>query len=216
MKFKIGDKVKIRNGIKEYLKNNYFLGLPPYMELYENRVAEVKDITEDNSYKLDIDGEEYNWLDYMFEPYKVEMKKEDLKIGDLCTCRNGKKAIYIGDFLLYVLGGSGMNMYSYDGKLNHKTDDGYDIIKVEKPFNYKTVYQNNEILDSTEKKYLAAVIKPFRNSVSFISKKEIDNKEYIAIFINDEDYTFLPYFDKGTMYIGMKKGKKYTLKDLGI
>lgn len=73
-----------------------------------------------------------------------------------------------------------------------------------------------EILDDVEKEYLSAVIRPFKNRISDIVKRNFDSeKSYIAIHINSESVYF-PYFKKGTMYEGMEADKKYTLKELGL
>lgn len=72
------------------------------------------------------------------------------------------------------------------------------------------------ILDSTEKKYLSEVIRPFRKEVVFIEKLKIPfGKEYILITLKD-DGMYLPSFDKGTMYKGVKLEKKYTPEELGL
>ena len=83
-----------------------------------------------------------------------------------------------------------------------------------------------EVLDEEEKKYLRAVIKPFRNRVKYIKKVDMylscnENYEYILSELGDKDNgvinTFtLPYFPKGSMYKGMKAGKRYTLEELGL
>ena len=81
------------------------------------------------------------------------------------------------------------------------------------------------ILTDKEKEYLSAVIKPFRNRITYI--KKVDkfwgcNKNYEHIFgrlsnTNDVVDTFeLPYFPKGTMYKNMEVGEKYTLEELGL
>lgn len=71
-----------------------------------------------------------------------------------------------------------------------------------------------EILDDVEKEYLSAVIRPFKNRISDIVKRNFDSeKSYIVIHINSESFYF-PYFKKGTMYEGMEADKKYTLKEL--
>ena len=81
------------------------------------------------------------------------------------------------------------------------------------------------ILDEEEKKYLSAVIKPFRDRVIYIKKIDIYlgcNKydEYILGELDNKDDvidTFaLPYFPKGNMYKGMETNKKYTLDELGL
>ena len=74
-----------------------------------------------------------------------------------------------------------------------------------------------QILDNAEKKYLSAVIRPFRNKVKVISKGYSDfDKEFIAIRCKNGDETFLPWFKAGTMYKGMERYKRYTPKELGL
>ena len=71
------------------------------------------------------------------------------------------------------------------------------------------------ILDDAEKRYLSAVIKPFRDSVRGIEKAE--NLPYEMICIDTKyRYMVFPPFDKGTMYKGMKTGWRYTLEELGL
>ena len=81
------------------------------------------------------------------------------------------------------------------------------------------------ILDEEEKKYLSAVIKPFRDQVIYIKKIDMylgcnKNAEYILGELGNEDDvvdTFsLPCFPKGSMYKGMETNKKYTLEELGL
>lgn len=76
------------------------------------------------------------------------------------------------------------------------------------------------ILDEVEKQYLTNVIKPFRKQVDDIGKLDNGTYEYIAISLRNIDgYTMIMYFPRfktGTMYKGMKAGKKYTLEDLGL
>jgi hypothetical protein len=71
-----------------------------------------------------------------------------------------------------------------------------------------------EILDKEEKEYLSAVIRPFRNRVEYIQKKDIMN-EFIEIELDNEFFN-LPDFEKDTMYKGMELNKKYTLKELDL
>ena len=82
-----------------------------------------------------------------------------------------------------------------------------------------------DILDEEEKKYLSAVIKPFRDRVEYIKKLEAyycrnDSRENIFVRIcgkyGFEDLLSLPYFPKGSMYKGMETGKQYTLEELGL
>lgn len=73
------------------------------------------------------------------------------------------------------------------------------------------------ILDDAEKRYLKGVIRPFRDNVKGISKGCSDfGKEFIAIWSKNGDGSVLPWFEAGTMYKGMKRGKRYTLEELGL
>lgn len=73
-----------------------------------------------------------------------------------------------------------------------------------------------EILDEKEKEYLNNIIKPFKNKVAFIKKNSKRLTEYITIGIIEDIDIFLPNFEKGKMYKGMKIHKQYTLSELGL
>ena len=82
-----------------------------------------------------------------------------------------------------------------------------------------------DILDEEEKKYLSAVIKPFRDRVVYICKVEGDEcSQFISIKAkkydydeeNSNEYIDLPYFREDTMYVNMELGKEYTLEELGL
>lgn len=72
------------------------------------------------------------------------------------------------------------------------------------------------ILDDVERKYLSDVIKPFGHRVSYIVKRLNGSGYYIAIILNNFDVMNLPYFTRNTMYKGMKVGRQYKLKELGL
>lgn len=83
---------------------------------------------------------------------------------------------------------------------------------------------NEGILSDKEKEYLSAVIKPFRDKVKGICKyvdpysntlEECEERIVIS-FENICNDIALPNFMQGTMYTGMKAGKEYTLKELGL
>lgn len=127
-----------------------------------------------------------------------------------------------GDFVIYknscghmlkttINGWAGLSIKEFENK------NPYKVLKVERP---QTIYEFKEILDEKEKEYLSAVIRPFKNRVKSICKQDIDN-EYICIELFDfsghnTDCIQLPFFETGTMYKGMKRDKKYTLKELGL
>lgn len=80
-----------------------------------------------------------------------------------------------------------------------------------------------QILDDVERRYLAAVIKPFRNRVVFIRKDYI-SENYEQIIIRVKSITAssdiadipLPFFKAGEMYKSMKMYKEYTPEELGL
>ena len=72
------------------------------------------------------------------------------------------------------------------------------------------------VLDEVERKYLSDVIKPFGHRVSYIVKRLNGSGYYIAITLNNFDVMNLPYFTRNTMYKGMKVGREYKLKELGL
>ena len=80
-----------------------------------------------------------------------------------------------------------------------------------------------DILSKSEKEYLKAVIKPFRNRVITISKcfYVFDNAYAIDICVMssvgvfEKEITRLPLF-RNEMYKGMAKNKAYTLEDLNL
>lgn len=206
MKFKVGDKVKVVkcdthsnceniNKISKIIKIENFVTYPYYLE--------------------DCD-----------EPFKSEelelvqekqFTQSDLKDGDIVTYRNGSKRTVIAKKLINSGGYIAKSIDNYTEELKDTISGiDLDIIKVERPTKYKTVFERKEeILDETEKKYLASVIRPFGDKVETI-KKVAGNKEYISIELKDEASIDFPYFKKGTIYKGMKEYKKYTLKELGL
>lgn len=82
------------------------------------------------------------------------------------------------------------------------------------------------ILDNAEKKYLSAVIRPFRETVMWVKKyngtySEVNYESIVVCvegdFARKTPFSFcLPAFKTGTMYKGMEVNRHYTLKELGL
>ena len=74
------------------------------------------------------------------------------------------------------------------------------------------------ILDDAERKYLTAVIKPFREKIEYIRKNKsaYKDKQFISIGFYDDDYMHFPYLDDDAMYKGMEVNKEYSLEELGL
>lgn len=78
---------------------------------------------------------------------------------------------------------------------------------------------NPQILDDDEKKYLSAVIKPFRDKVDSICKENFMDygcQRIVIGLIGAGPDMILPLFKSETMYKGMELGYEYTLEELGL
>lgn len=216
MKFKVGDKVKIREDLS--LRKYYSVHLSRSMLLNKGKEAKIIYISPDgDACYLDIDSGNW-WSEDMLEPYTSKVTKSDLEDGDYCIFKNKERAIKFGGYVIMDRGG--ISLREYSKKLEHNHNPNYDIVRVDRPVEYKTIYKNDEILDSTEKKYLAAVIKPFKDKVEYIIKEDTNiGRQHISIKYNDGldfEWMKLPDFKLDTMYVGMQPDKEYTLKELGL
>lgn len=75
-----------------------------------------------------------------------------------------------------------------------------------------------DVLDETERKYLEAVLRPFRNRVVRVTKLKFPacSDYYLRADLENGDCLAFPNFPAGTMYNGMKLGHEYSLEELGI
>lgn len=87
----------------------------------------------------------------------------------------------------------------------------------------KPTEKGKSVLDERERKYLEAVLAPFKNRVAHIEKEYSTrivwckpNSERISVKIGTGDFILLPWFDKGTMYKGMVANCEYTAEELGL
>lgn len=71
------------------------------------------------------------------------------------------------------------------------------------------------ILDKKEKEYLENLLKPFKDKVDYVEKRNNSNRQYLDIKLKSYEHIKLPYFEKNTMYKGMEVEKQYNLKELG-
>ena len=138
------------------------------------------------------------------------MIKNGYKFSDLCCCFDSSS----GDIIISL----------YNKILVRRVRRGYisfnDFLKrwLDKE------HEEESILSNAEKKYLSAVIKPFRDQVRSITKNpKMNGKgEYIVIDIGfqlenrHKFFMFFPDFKSNTMYKGMELGKEYTLEELGL
>lgn len=216
MKFKVRDRVKIRKDLEEGKEYN---GVPfnEKMKKYEGEIAKI---TKKNSrcYELDIDNGDWCWSDDMLEHVP------NLENGDIITRRDEEKGVVIDRRIINLKNGNlFLDFADYTKELKCIGNKYFDIIKVERPVEYKTVFERVEdgetgILNKAEKEYLKAVIKPFKNKLESICKFQTfkKNKEYLMIYLETNETISFPNFETGTMYKKMECSKDYTLKELGL
>lgn len=142
MKFKVGDKVKVRNDlvVGSYYNHVFFIS---DMKKFKGKIVEIREVFNRTGYY--IKGSIYMFSEDMLEP--IKFTKSDLRDGDKITLRNGEVGTYEGDNT-YIAG-------LVDGNINDDlTNNGFwgsrlDIVKVERPRKYKTVYEREEARDMT-------------------------------------------------------------------
>ena len=181
-KFKVGDKVKLNKLIGNF---KYGKGGVNF-----KTIGKIIGITENNEYYVDFPvcgcwhGREKE-LVLVKEKYDYEDLKKS-PVGTKITFENGKVFFRIKEKEGIDAFTDDTNRIVYDLKtFENNWSNGVHgkIIKIEEP-EYKTVYKGEgEILDKQEKRYLSAVIKPFRNRVESIQKKSYRESEYIKINI---------------------------------
>lgn len=197
MKFKVGDKVRV---IAKKHGHGFNIG----------EIVKIEEIS-DRDYKCSSLEKNELWWMGEDEFTKVKFIKLDLKDGDKCTLKNGQ--------VVFVDKTSNYGFSSIDEQLRYFNDD-VSIVKVERPAQYETVFERKEeILDETEKRYLASVIKPFKNKIETIEKTiKIGDSSlcYLNMLLKNNDMANLPDFKKNSMYKGMEVNRKYTLKELGL
>ena len=200
MKFKVRDKVKV---IAKKHGHGFNIG----------EIVKIEEIS-DRDYKCSSLEKNELWWMAEDEFTKVKFIKSDLKDGDIVTYRNGLKKIVSGDKLYGNDLFTSLRYYPEDLK-DVDGEEKNDIVKVERPVKYETVFEREEVLDETEKKYLAEVIRPFRKRIQFIQKKKeiTEINPYIRIVCEDNDKLVFPYITDNSMYKGMEVNKKYTLKE---
>lgn len=212
MKFKVGDKVKVN---KCEIEGSCCSNI--------GKISTIKEIDEDNgNYPYLLDGIiEYFGDDELISLQEEQFTKSDLKNGDIVTYRSGDKRTVVAGNLIDSSGYISKKLNQYTNELKDTvTGKILDIIKVERPTQYETVFERKEeILDKTEKEYLANVIRPFRHEIKTIEKTtKIGDSSlcYLNILLKNNDMANLPDFKKNSMYKGMEVNKKYTLKELGL
>ena len=77
------------------------------------------------------------------------------------------------------------------------------------------------LLDCIDRKYFNNFLRPFRDKIQYICKKQSSDSDYEYIKINyfednHASYIYLPYFKAGTMFKKLELNKQYDLNDLDL
>lgn len=186
-KFKVGDKVRIKEDLKvgcEYNDGCYF---DSEMEKYKGKIAVVKsyriplhlngNVKNANNYryKLDIDGGDWYWSSSMLE--KVEDKKHFKSLPR--------------DFTGTIDVEKGFITNITEKEILDEAEKEY-LSAVIKPF---------------KKRIVSIILK------KLIVKR---GSVFVCIELNNKDFIVLPNFKQGTMYKNMEIDREYTLKELGL
>lgn len=114
-------------------------------------------------------------------------------------------------------------MDSLERLMADKTGRDFEDIYITHVFDWLAEEYKEPVLDGTEKTYLSAVIKPFKENVTGICKQNICRGFYcIRIYVESISSELsievidLPLFETGTMYKGMETNKRYSLEELGL
>ena len=160
----------------------------------------------------------YYYGDYYF--YQ-EMKKYKGKIAVIESCEEGlhgtKHYIIDIDDGRWLWSPVMLEKFKTKNRFKSLSKDFTGTVKIENGFIAEIVKEKKEILDKSEKEYLSAVIKPFKERVTGIVVSEFSSdKYYLSIYVKYSDSIMLPCFKKGTMYKNMEIYREYTLKELGL
>lgn len=214
MKFKVGDRVK---GLEECVK--------------DKKGTVVRIWSTGEGAEVAFDNWNRGWGQnnchrnlYNTQVELLQFTKSDLQDEDVVIYRDKTKAIVTEDKTRFrsVNGLGTMYFDDYNDELEYKKyakqKNRNDIVKVERPVKYETVFERKEeILNEAEKRYLSGVIKPFRDEIDFIRKEKWSDSEQYIVLVNKSSIRktgTLPAFAKNTMYRNMEVDRDYTLEEL--
>lgn len=154
--------------------------------------------------KIDIQIGDYVKLRDDLEDLKkygeIHYNKSEMKFEDF------RKVVFFDTDKTFLVDGKGD--YNYTKEM---------ITEIKRPWQFKTIYKRKKtVLTDNERKYLAAVIKPFRGKVKYIKKRKSDDHDRILIVTYNHECMLFPKITKRTMYKGMEANKGYKLKELGL
>lgn len=206
MKFKVGDKVKVKESLKAgEIYGRYF---NEEMARMCGRTVTIAHV--DYSYYNIKELKCFYWTDEMFEEIEPENK---FKVGQKVSIKRTGRIGRIIKINNPDFSDCGSSKLCYLVAFGNEADW----------FTVHDLEEVKEILDDVERKYLSDVIRPFKRNVINIKKIETyRGEQFIKIRINSVNRILktecieLPLFKKDTMYKKMKENKEYNLKELNL
>lgn len=167
------------------------------------------------------------------------MHLSDLKVGNILELKSGDfilvKDVHLLFSEFYHLKGENKHIifnniankfWGWKPNLKHEDNSNFDVVKVYEDFTLQKVLweRKPELLTEEEKTYLTNLIKPFRNQFRGLEKKyseEFDSCYLVLDVVHfqdkrEDDSVYMPNFEKGSAYRGLKTDKYYTLDELGL
>ncbi len=202
MKYKVGDKVRVRKDLIVGEKYGTQVFVDDMVEL-RGKIVTIKCVTY-SFYRVE-GGKNicpYNWTDEMLEPVITNWDKVKEEVKEVLKGMNADTL----DNAIFCA-----SIHTIKGEKDCAERDCDDCKEW-----LKQPYQES-ILDDVEKGYLRAVIKPWRDKVKGITLcKLCGTSVFILIAQKNYQAVMLPLFELGTMYKGMEIDKEYTLEDLDL
>lgn len=158
-KFKVGDKVKI---IKACVMCD---------QKYIGNIVTIKEFDEEWSERFFVKENERPWL--LEEVEQIIISKNDLRDGDIVTLRNGDRLVLLeNDFV--DMSDDNNNYLEWLSEVNNdltysrSNNKNYDIVKVERPSGYNTVYTRQE---EAKKMTVAQICKELGYDIEIIKEE---------------------------------------------
>lgn len=149
MIFYKGKRVRVKNNLRDI--QDFKGGLALAMEEFEGKIVTITNVYDDKVH-IKEDGDGYVWDLRAFE--ELVINKHDIKEGDIITLRNGDRLLVDADKDVSDLSDENTNsVYSLNCFENDMTynngNSNYDIVKVERPIGYSTVYDKEVVREMT-------------------------------------------------------------------
>lgn len=126
MKYKVGDKVRVRSDLEagKGYGNDVFT---KEMKEFKSKIVTIERVISDG-YRIKEDYHKLSWTEEMF--LLATFTKSDLKTGHVVEYRNGKRRMVVKAVLINGNGNASENLSSYTDDLKHECMAKSDICKV--------------------------------------------------------------------------------------